>query len=81
MNYEFIRHFKALFHLLLSEIAQKSPKNCLREVRTPYCTQINNTCVAFICTLTLSAPTADQRQTSPSIYGQLCVVRYGEFGR
>ena len=27
----------------------------LREVRTPYCTQINNTgCVAFMCTLTLT---------------------------
>ena len=27
---------------------QKSPKNGLREVRTPYCTQINNTRVGFI---------------------------------
>ena len=30
---------------------QKSPKNGLREVRTPYWTQINNTCVEFVCTL------------------------------
>ena len=34
--------------LLQSEIAKK---NSLREVRAPYCTQINNTCVGFICTL------------------------------
>ena len=42
--HEFIRHFKSL---LQSEITQ----NGLREVRTPYCTQINNTCVGFMCTL------------------------------
>ena len=29
---------------------QKSPKNGFREVRTPYCTQINNTC-EFVTTL------------------------------
>ena len=30
---------------------QKSPKNGLRKVRTPYYTQTNNTCVEFVCTL------------------------------
>ena len=31
--------------------------------------------------LTLPAPTADQMQILLSIYSQLCVVQYGEFGR
>ena len=44
--------FKNLWGILKLYYNQKSPKNSLGEVRTPYCSQINNTCVGFMHPLT-----------------------------
>ena len=45
------KHHKNSWGILNLFYDQKSPKNGSREVRTPYCSQINNTCVGFIGTL------------------------------
>ena len=62
ISLKWCRDFTNSLGILKLYYNQKSPKNGLREVRTTYCTQINNTRVEFICYFMFSFPLVRQVQ-------------------